>query len=55
MVDWQMGMAESRAGFGELMDDGLGRMMEEGRAIISSGEELESNDRRSSTEAAGGN
>lgn len=34
MADWQMGMAGSRAGFGELMDDGLGRMMEEGRAII---------------------
>jgi len=35
MADWQTGMAGSRAGFGELMDDGLGRMMEEGRAIIS--------------------
>lgn len=35
MADWQTGMAGSRAGFGELMDDGLGRMMEEGRATIS--------------------
>lgn len=35
MADWQTGMAGSRAGFGELMDDGLGRMMEEGRAMNS--------------------
>lgn len=35
MVDWQTGMSGSRAGFGELMDDGAGGMMEEGRAIIS--------------------
>lgn len=35
MADWQTGTAGSRAGFGELMDDGLGRMMEEERAIIS--------------------
>lgn len=35
MADWQTEMAGSSAGFEELMDDGLGRMVEEGIAIIS--------------------
>lgn len=35
MADWQRGMAGSRAGVGEPVDDGLGRVMEEGRAVIS--------------------